>query len=469
MKKFLIISDGAIGRKLIDRVTSTYSSENMYYIVQTTNGHDYTESSKSHCKFFTFDPTSFYKLSNLLKMDFSQVFITMQFAQDMKITIKNIRSHKQQLRIVVLDQFGLEFDDNNVVRVDANEILASRLFDFLPNVPVIAQNVGLVKGEIMEVLVPFGSSFVYRHVGVIEQNKWRIVAIYRHRELIMPNRRTMIQPNDLLLLVGEPDVLESVYRAIKRELGQFPAPFGSNLYYFIDMATESEASILGKLEHAEYVHQEVGHELIIKVMNPGDIDLLQKIKTHRRDKVQVEIHYFDQSVEKVILDDIIKYHIGLILVSRTVFARQSVRKALYEANIPVLSMSNKPISQLKDAVMILSENRDLEKVSTAIFDIAEQMGYNLELFNYTSEQHVAKDQVIEHYNNLASIFSKSIRVVEQDDNPIRSLRKKKNFLHCLPFTEKIVKGPFMSIFSTDSERLYYRLSDYPQLFIPVRI
>lgn len=469
MKKFLIISDGAIGRHLIERVTSTYSSENMYYIVQMTNGHDYSDVNKSHVKFFTFDPTSFYKLSNLLKMDFSQAFIAMKESQDTLVTIKNIRTCKEHLRIVVLDQYGFDLDDINVVRINANEILAARLFDYLPNVPVTAQNVGLVEGEIMEVLVPFGSSFVYRHVGVIEQNKWRIVAIYRNRELVMPKRRTMIQPNDLLLLVGEPSVLESVYRAIKRELGQFPAPFGTNLYFFVDMAQESEASLISQLEQAEYVHQEFGHELIIKVMNPGDVDLLQKIKVHRADKVSVEINYYEKSPEDVILSDIIKYHIGLVITSKKIFSRQSMRKAMYEGNVPVLSMSDRPLAEIKEAVVILSENRDLEKVSTAIFDISEQMGYNLELFSYTAEHRDAKEQVIEHYNNLASIFSKSIRVIEQDQNPLRTLRKKSNFLHCVPFTEKMVKGPFMSLFSTDSERLYYRLSDYPQLFIPVRI
>jgi len=472
MKKFLIISDGAIGQHLIERVITTYSSENIYYIVQMSNGRHHSNINQAYIKFFTFDPTSFHKLANLLKMDFAQVFIAMKDVQDTLITIKNIRTLKKHIRIVVLDQFGLDINDINdinIVAVNANDILASRLFDYLPNVPIIAQNVGLGEGEIMEVLVPFGSSFVYRHIGVIEQNKWRIVGIYRNRKLILPRHRTMIQPNDLLLLVGDPNVLQSVYRAIKRELGQFPAPFGTNLYFFVDMAVDSEASIINQLECAEFIHQELGHELIIKVMNPGCIELLQKIKAHRSDTITVQINYSSNREEDIILNDIKEYHIGLVIISRFVFACQSIRRVLYEGNIPVLSMSERPISELKEAVVVLSDNRDLEKVSTAVFDISEQMGYNLELFNYTVEHDGAKEQVIEHYNNLASIFSKSIRVIEQDENPIRTLRKKKNFLYCLPFTEKMIKGSVISFFSTDTERLYYKLNDYPQLFIPVRI
>ena len=37
MKKILIVSDGVIGQHFIERVIGTYTSENIYYIVQTTN------------------------------------------------------------------------------------------------------------------------------------------------------------------------------------------------------------------------------------------------------------------------------------------------------------------------------------------------------------------------------------------------------------------------------------------------
>lgn len=468
MKKFLIISDGQIGHHLIQRVIETYSSENIYYIVQT-RGHKYPDANPARFKFYEFDPTSFHKLSNLLKMEFVQVFVAMENAFDSEITLKNIRALKKYLRVVLLDLSGMKIEDPNVVLIDANELLASRIIDYLPNVPVIAQNVGLGEGEIMEVLVPFGSSFVYRHIGVIEQKNWRIVAIYRNRRLIMPQRRTMIQPNDLLLLVGEPSVLKSVYRAIKRELGQFPAPFGTNLYLLVDMANENEERISDLIRRASYMHKQFKNEMIIKVINPSDIDLLQMIKSHDTLRVSVEIEYSQVSTEEMILNDIKKYHIGLVMVTSRMFEEQSVRVALYVGSVPVLSIADRSISRLKEAVVVLTENRDLEKVSTTVFDVSAQMKYNLELFNYMNEHQEEKEQVIEHYNNLATIFSKSIKVNEQDQNPIRALKKKKNFLYCLPFTEKMLHKPLYTLFSTDSEKLYHRLNHYHQLFIPVQL
>ncbi len=468
MKKFLIIADGKIGHHLVERLVDTYTTENIYYIIQQKAG-DYPNANPQRFKFFEFDPTSYYKLANLLKMEFVQAIISMETPQEIENTVRNIRTLKPQLRTVILDQFDMHFDDPNLVQINSNELLASRLIDYLPNVPVIAQNVGMGEGEVMEVLVPFGSSFVYRHVGVIEQKNWRIVGIYRNRRLILPGRRTMIHPNDLLLLVGQPPVLKSVYRAIKRELGQFPAPFGTNLYLLIDMAQQSRAEIAQLLEQARFIHSHFKYELIIKVLNPTDFDMLRRIKSYRSPTINVEVDYENSDLGTMLDLDINRYHVGVVFVASRLFTKQSVRRILYECNVPVLSIAHRPFETLRETVVVVTDNRDLEKVSTTIFDIAAQLGFNIELISYLQEQSEEKSEVLEHFKNLAVIFSKSIKINELDENPIRVLRKRENFLYCLPFSEKMVENPLMSLFSTDSERLYHRLKDYHQLYIPVRI
>ena len=468
MKKILIISESDIGQHFIERIADTYTGDNFYYVVEQKM-REISNINPERFKFYQFDTTSFAKLSNLLKMDFVQVIIAMDSLFDVENTIKNIRILKKQLRIIVLDQWGIKNKDSNIVYVKQNEIMASRLLDYLPNVPVTAQNVGLGEGEIMEVLVPFGSAFVYRHIGVIEQNRWRIVAIYRNRELLMPHDRRMIHPNDLLLLVGEPSVLKSVYRAIKRELGQFPEPFGSNLYLYIDMHKESEQSIADLVRRALFIHRSFKKKLYIKVIHASNIETLRSIKDKGAQNVIIDINYKDDTVEEIIFADIKRYHIGLIMVSKRMFQDYDMRNMLHQARIPVLKIANRSFSKLKDAVAILTENKDLEKVSTTIFDISAQMGFNLELLNYTNEQDKNKEQVIEHFNNLATIFSKSIKVIQSDNNPIRELAKRENFLQVLPFTQKMTERRIYSIFSTDSEKLYFKLDSYHQIFIPLQL
>ncbi len=468
MKKILIISDGDVGAHFIQRVSETYSSENQYYVIEL-KARKYEDINPARFKFYEFDPTSLYKLSNLLKMDFLQIVIAMDKQIDVENTIKNIRTMKKQLRITVLNQWKLENEDSNIVLVNSKEILSSRLLDYLPNVPVIAQNVGIGEGEIMEVMVPFGSSFVYRHIGVIEQKNWRIVAIYRNRKLVMPSRRRMIQPNDLLVLVGDPAVLKSVYRAIKRELGQFPEPFGSNLLLYIDMNLVNHSTIGEFIRRAIFVHQKFNHDLIIKVVNPGNIELIQKIKDLKTDNIIVEIEYDSVNLKEKFFNDIKSHHIGLVIVSQDIFYSHHARSMLYEAHVPVLKISEKSFSKVKDVALILSDNRDLEKISSNIFDISEQMGFNIEIYNYLKEHQKDKEQVVEHYYNLSTIFSKSIKVIKDNENPIRTLKQKETFIQILPFTHKLTARRIYSLFSTDNEVLYHRLDDYHQIFIPVQL
>jgi hypothetical protein len=89
--------------------------------------------------------------------------------------------------------------------------------------------------------------------------------------------------------------------------------------------------------------------------------------------------------------------------------------------------------------------------------------------DYTHEEEGRKGEVIEHFNNLSAIFSKSIQVVSQEENPIQTLRERENFLHILPFTEKMFINPLRACFSTDPEVLYRKLGRYHQLFIPTQI
>ncbi len=466
MKKILILSSGAVGKRFVSRVIDTYTSENIYYVVET-KANRYEGAPPARFKFFEFDPTSYYKLANILKMEFLQAFVVLDSKQDTLYTIKNIKAIKKHLRVIVMDPWGIEGEEGNVVYIKSQDILASKLIDYLPNVPVIAQNVGLGEGEIMEVSVPFGSSFVYKHLGVIQQKNWKIVAIYRNRKLLLPTRRRMIQPNDILLLVGEPRVLKTIYRVIKRELGQFPEPFGTTLYLFIDMTKVERFSLGYLLDQALYIQEKLKKELFIRVVNPNDIDLLQQIKALRGEKRYVFIEYRKESLKRVLQNDKMEFHSGLVIVSNESFYDLQTRRALYETHLPVLKLSRKPLASLKDVALVLSENKDAERISNTIFDFAEQFDLNIELYNYLGEHQEIKEEMIEHFYNLATIFSKSIKVYKEEENPLRILKEKENFVHIVPFSKKLLGRILYSYLSTDSDLLYHTLSAYPQMFIPV--
>lgn len=464
--KILIITDCLIGERLIERLIDTYSKENIYYIVQA-KPRRFENAGPDRFKFYTFDPTSKHKLDALLNIGFVQAMIVMENRTDTMMTIENVRLEKPELRIVLFDQWGLELDEKNLLRIDATDLLSARLIDYLPNVPVNAQNVGLGEGEIMEVLVPFGSAYVYRYVSAIEQPGWKIAAIYREGRLVLPEPLTLLHPNDLLLLVGEPSVLLAIYRAIKRELGQFPAPYGTVLYLYIDMRVDRIDEIMVLVRKTRLLQQQIRRRLVIRVANPGNVGILEELKAMIGHDVSVIIDYDKRSMNYLVENDKRHYHTGLLIVSRRLFGSERRRRALHRVKLPVFKMAAGSLKGVTKAIVLMSETEALAKMTTTVFDIASQMEWRIELLRYAQDENSFKEQIEEHFRNLGAIFSQSMQIVETDENPIRRLKHDSRFVHCLPFEQSVVRRSLLVWFSTDTQSLYFHLDDRHQLFIPV--
>ncbi len=474
MKKILIVADGIVAKHFIRRIADTFVSANEYTVV-TPDRSVLPPKLPSNFTIYHFDPTSYIKLSKILKKDFDDIFIIMKNRLDAEGTYLNVRRDRPDTRVTFLNRWDMAFDanhlfdDDNLIDVNANELLANRLYDFLPNVPVIAQNVGLGQGEIMEVLVPFGSAYVYRHIGTIIQNQWRIVALYRGNQLILAKPSLMIKPNDLLLLVGKPAVLESVFKAIKQELGQFPAPFGENIYLFIDMVREKPRCILHCLEQIQYLHRRLkGRRLVIRVTRPTDPKILEKIKGLDSETVECIVDYEDRDAKALIAEDVEAYNIGLLVCGKDIFDDRHYREIFYRLRKPVLQISHVSLMALRKLVLILSDDESMEVISTTIFDVASQLDLDIELLDYEYDGDAdRKGILLSHYENLSDIFSKKLQVRRENLNPIRALMHENPFLQVVPFSHKILQPRMLGYFSTDMEKLYFKLSNNPQLFVPI--
>ncbi|NWF66846.1 MAG: potassium transporter TrkA [Campylobacterales bacterium] len=466
MKKILLILSGIVAKHFLDRVVNSYTKDNEYIVITTDN--NLLQNRKiSGFTFYSFDATSFVKVSEIIKKDISQVFIVMSNKTDSELVYKNIRNIKKYISVIFYDRWGLSFDDKNLILVNSNELIANKLLDNLPNIPVIAQNIGLGIGEIMEVSVPFGSSFLYRHIGSIEQKQWKIAAIYRNNNLVLAQENSIILPNDALLIIGKPSILKNIYKAIKKESGQFPAPFGQNSYLLIDMKYQNEDSIRHILSNALYTHRKIRDSMLyIKIINPANIELLNYIKTIDSKDIEITIEYKDSKKADIFAKDVKDLSIGLVIVSHEFFNNKYLQHTLYEIKKPILKLGTKNLDEAKDCIVMLSDSIDIEKISPIFFDLSIQLNKEITLYdlNPDGEKHI---QLIEHFRNLATIVSKNMNIVTGEKNPIREIKKYDNFIHFLPYTKEMLEPKLFSLFSNSIERLHFKLSDYNQFFLPI--
>ena len=470
MKNILILADGSIAKHFIEWLNRKRVAENKYYVVSYTPD-SIPEKMGSHITHYEVDPTSFAKMKKIMSdVRYSDVFIVMESMEDAIYSLKNVRMIDKTMRILftnLWDNNEIAKDEENITILHTDELMAAHLYDYLPNVPVVAQNVGLGLGEIMEVHVPFGSTYAFRHVGSILQRKWKIAAIYRDEKQLIPNNATMIRPNDTLLVLGKPIVLDGIYKTINKRIGLFPEPFGKDLYLIIDFRHDQENAIIYLKESLYLLEKLDDKALHIRIVYPNNFALIDELKTYESDHVSISVCYDEEDIKRLIEFDIQQHDVGLILNSIKTFESEGLKNTLYDLKKVVYLFGDKLLYNVKDCIILMDENDKMESISSTAFDISESLNLELTLADFDPEgEFERKKIVIDHYETLSHIFNMEINIEQKIANPIREIATMDNILQIAPFEKDLRKNNLFKFVSTQVKDFLLTTKRHPKLLVP---
>lgn len=470
MKNVLVILDGIVAKKLLDRMVETNTGNNIYDIVYM-NDYILPEHKPSNFTFYKFDPTSQSKLNIVLdKVTHNEALVVLNSKNDTLSVISNIRKHKVNFHFSVYDSWDLDIKDDKIHYYQGNEILANGLLEQLPNIPVLAQNIGLRQGEIMEIKIPFGSSYAYRYIGSIAQKDWKIFALYRNHTLINVKPSLVLKPNDVILVIGKPEVLTQVYGAISRTAGHFPMPFGGNIYVYCDLFVQPEYEIIDAIKKAKVLHQRMKNkELIIKITRPTTAIFMNEIKelTANIDDVLIEIDYSNTGIHAILKDNIKRFNIGLLVLTKSLLEHKIAIKNILEYKIPIFKVGSEKLLSIKHTTILLNDDTVYEQLSPVLFDIAGQLKVKIKVFNIDPIGDENKSELISHLENLSKIFNQDITVISNGNNPMQELKSEQNILQILPLKEEMFDKRRFDFFSTNSDLLSFDLQQFNQILIPI--
>jgi len=473
MKNILILADGTIAKHFIEWISRKRVAENSYFVLSYDKD-NLPQNIGNNIEVYQADPTSYARVSSIMNQyTFSDIFIAIEDKQDAIYTLKNIRMCDEKIRIVFVNQWDDEEitkNEENITVLNKDEIIAAHLYDNLPNVPLVAQNVGMGKGDIMEIRIPYGSTYAYRHIGSILQRKWQISAIYRNEQLILPTNAIMIRPNDTLLVIGKPTVLDGVYKSINRRVGLFPEPFGKNLYLLLNMQKDHKKALI-YLQEAIFLLDKLNDvELHIRIIYPNDFQLLDTIKQiPTKDKnFRVHILYDNEDVSSIVEYDIQEFDIGLVLSSLQTFRIKVFQKMFFALKKGVYIFGDTPLLHLKECAVLMDDNEErMEAISSTAFDVAESLELGLQLCDFDPDgDFESKKIIIEHYENLSQIFNTKINIQQKITNPIRELNKMNNLVHIVPFEDELKSNSWFYIISTKIKDLILSSSKHPKILVP---
>lgn len=472
MKKILIILDGIVAKKLMHRIVEANTSDNAYDVIYMSDV-ILPVQKPSNFTFYKFDPTSKSKLAMVLDKNIhTEVLIALNSKDEMINVTKNIRSHKQNLQMTVLDYWGLDFKDQYINVYKGIEVLANGMVERLPNIPVIAQNIGLKQGEIMEIRVPFGSSYAYRYLGSIEQKEWKIFALYRNQQLVNIKPSLVLKPNDIILVIGKPYVLMQVYNAIGKTQGQFPMPFGHNIYLYLDLYLQNDESVKKAIDEAKTLNQRLkNNKLIIRLTRPTTPAIMNYIKDKLKniDSIVIRIDYSNKGFKKILKEDFRKYDIGMIILTEEMFKEKNSLDMVFDFKVPIFKLGKENLKSIKQTVVLLNDTHSYEQISPIVFDVASQIKTKTRIFDLDPiGEDEDKTMLLDHFENLAKIFNEKIEIVSNTKNPIREFKKEKNILQILPLKEEMLKKRFSwKFFYTNTDFISFDMNKYNQLLIPI--
>ena len=472
MKKILIILDGIVAKKLMQRIIEANTGDNSYDVIYMSDL-ILPVQKPSNFTFYKFDPTSKSKLAMVLDKNIhTEVLIALNSKDEMINVIKNIREHTKNLQMTVLDYWGMKINDPLVNIYRGIEVLANGMVEKLPNVPVLAQNIGLKQGEIMEIRIPFGSSYAYRYIGSIEQKEWKIFALYRNQKMITVKPSLVLKPNDVILVIGKPDVLMQVYNVIGKTQGQFPMPFGINIYLYLDLYLQNDESVKKAIDEAKYLNQKLKNNLlIVRITRPTTVEIMDFIKEELKHfpSIVLIIDYANKGFNRIIKEDFRKNNIGMIMLTPEMFKDKEDIQSILDLKIPIFKFGKENLKAVKRTVIILNDTNSYEQISPIVFDISSQLKIKTKIFDLDPVgDKEGKTNLIDHFENLAKIFNEKIEVVTSSQNPIRELKKQKDMLQLLPLKENMFKKKFLFRFLyTNSDFIAFNLNKYNQLLIPI--
>jgi Trk K+ transport system NAD-binding subunit len=123
------------------------------------------------------------------------------------------------------------FEKYNVTIINPLKLGVQAIVKTVEKNVIYATNVGLGKGELIEVAIKTRSHLVGRKLKYLRPSKWHISALYRDGKMILPGGHCSLKVGDRVVLVGDPKVLENVTTTLVKGLPEFPLQYGSDIIF----------------------------------------------------------------------------------------------------------------------------------------------------------------------------------------------------------------------------------------------
>jgi Trk K+ transport system NAD-binding subunit len=234
-------------------------------------------------------------------------------------------------RVEAYEELGAEV-------VNPSLIAATAVRNAIERTSIAVETIGLGQGELVQVTLQASSPFAGRALRSLHPIGWNVAAIFRENRLILPERETVLQVDDRLLLVGPPERLSLVTEYLSVGRAQFPLPYGTVIGGPV-WGKPSE----GLLREVAYCASAVGVQAPLLLQISGETSGWQELAERLDLPVSIQWSSTDLTPEGAVSEMLAQPEIGCLVVppGHAYLPRPfsgvtaPLRKALQTANIPL--------------------------------------------------------------------------------------------------------------------------------------
>ena len=144
-----------------------------------------------------------------------------------------------------------QFHELGVRTVLGSSLLAQNIFHYLQDPRIRVTPLAVGEAEMMEIDVSQHFRMVGKRAATLMHEAWRLVAIFRHDELLFPHPDTIIEIEDRLVIVGRPGIFKPVCDLLECGHPHFPLAYGQGLLLALSLDSDPQRIIKESMHLAQ--------------------------------------------------------------------------------------------------------------------------------------------------------------------------------------------------------------------------
>jgi len=172
---------------------------------------------------------------------------------------------------------GERYAAEHIITLDRTQLVVDEIERSLRHRgAVVARGVGFGRGELVEIRLVRTSPLIGRPLQDLRPHRWRVAAIFRGDEAIVPVGDTTMEADDRVLLVGDPHILATVSEYLRLGKPQFPQPYGPHVvtleYAVSEEALLEEAEVFTRRTEAVQIVRGIPDAKNVWPRDEGDLE-----------------------------------------------------------------------------------------------------------------------------------------------------------------------------------------------------